>query len=84
MQEVYSGSLCNVAASTDVAESMFSTCNPDPVRPNAVSVFKKVSGPDKDYSIVDHNLWQDEINSTLLTKRGWVTNGTYLRRDRAA
>lgn len=72
--------LCNIAVSTGVAESKFSTCDPDPVGLNAVSVFKEVSGLDKDYLIVDHNLWQDEINNTLLTKRGWVINGTHLRK----
>jgi hypothetical protein len=43
MQEVYSGSQYNIAASTGVAKSMFSTRNPDPVALNAVSVFKEVS-----------------------------------------
>ena len=79
MQELYSGSLCNIAVSTGVAESIFSTRNPDPLGLSAVSVFK-VSGLEKDYLVVDHNLLQDEINNTLLTKRGWVINGTYLRK----
>jgi hypothetical protein len=82
MQEVYSGSLCDIAASTGVAENMFSRSDPDPdpVGLNAVSVFKEISDLDKDYLIVGHNLWQDEFNNTLLTKRGWVISGAYLRK----
>jgi hypothetical protein len=70
MQEVYSGSLCNIAASTGVAENMFPRSDPDPVGLNAVSVFKEISDLGKDYLIVGHNLRQDEFNNTLLTKRG--------------
>jgi hypothetical protein len=53
---------------------MFSTCDPDLIWLNAVS------GLDKDYLIVGHNLWQGEVNNTLLTRRGWVINGTHLRK----